>query len=56
MELTITEIINVQHNVIGVIEESQLRYFGHLKGMGSDKIPKMTLDWNAESKRRGVKP
>ena len=33
----IREIINVQHN-IDVIEERLLRWFGHLKRMGSKRI------------------
>ena len=46
--LRITEIINLKHNMIEIIGERGLRFFGHLKRMGSDRIPKMVLEWNVD--------
>ena len=43
--------MKVDKNVLEVIER-KLRWFGHIKRMGEDRIPKMILEWNAEGRRR----
>ena len=43
--------MNVQHNIIEATEERRLRWFVNLKRMGSEKILKIKLEWNAEGKR-----
>ena len=40
---TTTQIINVEHNITEVVEERRLRWFGYLKRIKSDRIPKMLL-------------
>ena len=51
--LKIRKIVNLQHKIIGVIEERRLNWFGHLKRTRSNKIPpKMMLEWNAEGRSR----
>ena len=44
--------MNVDKNILEVIDERKLRWFGHIKRMGEDKIPKMNLEWNSEGRRR----
>ena len=52
----IREIMKVDKNILEVIEERKLRWFGHITRMGEDRIPKMILEWNAEGRRRRGKP
>ena len=40
----IRAIMNVQHNIIEIIEGIRLRSFGHLKRMGSDRIPEIIVE------------
>ena len=56
-KIKIREIMNVQHNIVEVIEERWLRWFGHLKGVRSERIPKkIFLEWNSKGSRRKGKP
>ena len=52
----IREIMKVNKNILEVIEERKLRWFGHIKRMGGDRIPKIILKRNAENRRRRGKP
>ena len=45
--------INVEHNIIVIIEDRRLMWFGHFKRMGSDRIPGMIMERNAVSRRNG---
>ena len=47
----IRQIMNAQYNITEVMEKRQLRWFGYLKRMGSDRIPEMILKWNGERER-----
>ena len=38
--LKIKEIMNIQHNIIVVVQERRLKWFGHLKRMGIPRIQK----------------
>ena len=44
--------MNLQHKIIQVIKQRQLKWFGFLKRFKSNKISKMILEWNSESRRR----
>ena len=48
--------MKVDKNILEVIEEQKLRWFGHVTRKREDKIPKMILEWNAEGRRRRAKP
>ena len=48
--------MKVDKNILEVIEERKLRWLGHIKRMGEDRIPKMILEWNSEGRRRIGKP
>ena len=52
----IRELMEVDRNILEVIEERKMRWFGHVERMGEDRIPKMILEWNAEGRRRRGKP
>ena len=52
----IREAMEVDKNILEVIEERKLRWFGHFTRMEEDRIPKMIFEWNAEGKRRRGKP
>ena len=43
--------MKLQLDVIEVIERKRSRLFGHLKRMGSNRIPKIVLEWNSEARR-----
>ena len=40
--------MQVDKNILEVIEERKLRWFGHVTRMGEDRIPKMIQEWNSE--------
>ena len=48
--------LNDQHKIIEIIGERQLRWFGHLKRLESDRNPKMIFEFNAEGTREKGKP
>ena len=52
----IREMMKVDNNILEVIEGRKLRWFGHIKRMGEDRIPKMILKWNAEGRSRMENP
>ena len=39
-------------NVTEIIEGRKLKWFGHVKGIMTEKIIRVILDWIAEGKRR----
>ena len=39
-----------------LIAERRLKLFGHFKRMGSDRIQKMAMEWNAKIRRTNGKP
>ena len=41
----IMEIMQVEKNVLVVIEERRLRWYGHINRMPGDRIPKMMMEW-----------
>ena len=52
----IRELMNVNKNVIEVIEERSLRWFGHIKRMEAERIPKAVSEWEPDGKRRRGRP
>ena len=48
--------MKVGKNILEVIEERKLIWFGHVTRMGEDRIPKIILEYNAEGRRRRGKP
>ena len=53
--LKIREIMNIQQNIMEVIEERRLKWFGHLERMGSNTIPKITLGVECRGQERKIK-
>ena len=48
----IREMMKVNKNILEVIKERKLRWYGHIKRMGENRIPKIILEWNAEDKEK----
>jgi hypothetical protein len=42
---TIREIMEVGKNILEVIEENRLRWFGHVKRMPGNRLPLKILEW-----------
>jgi hypothetical protein len=43
-------------NILEVIEEKWLRWFGHVERMPGNRLPLKILEWEPEGKRRGEDP
>jgi hypothetical protein len=52
-KVTIREVMKVGKNILEVIEEKQLRWFGHVKRMSGNRLPLKVLEWEPEGVRRG---
>jgi hypothetical protein len=48
---TIREVMEVGKNILEVIEEKRLRWFGHVKRMPGNRLPRKILEWEPEGKR-----
>jgi hypothetical protein len=53
---TIREIMEVGKNILEVIEEKRLRWFGHVKRMPRNRLPLKILEWEPEGTRRRGRP
>jgi hypothetical protein len=53
---TIRAIMEVWKNILEVIEEKRLRWFGHLKRMPVNRLPLNILGWEPEGTRRRGRP
>jgi hypothetical protein len=54
---TIREIMEVKKNILEVIEEKRLRWFGHVRRMPGNRLPLKMLEWEPEgTRRRGEDP
>jgi hypothetical protein len=42
---TIREIMEVRKNILEVIEEKRLPWFGHVKRMPGNRLPRKILEW-----------
>jgi hypothetical protein len=46
----------VGKNILKVIEEKRLRWFGHVKRMPGNRLPLNNLEWEPEGTRRRGRP
>jgi hypothetical protein len=46
--VTIREIMEVGKNILEVIEEKRLRWFGHVKRTPGNRLPLKILEWEPE--------
>jgi hypothetical protein len=53
---TIRETMEVGKNILEVIEENRLRWFGHVKRMPRNRLPLNILKWEPEGTRRRGRP
>jgi hypothetical protein len=53
---TIRETMEVGKGILEVIEEKRLRWFGHVKRMPGNRLPRKILDWEPEGTRRRERP
>jgi hypothetical protein len=54
--VTIRTIMEVGKNILEVIEEKRLRWFGHVKRMPGNRLPLKILQWEPEGTREGEDP
>jgi hypothetical protein len=54
--VTIRESMEVEKNILEVIEEKRLRWFGHVKRMPGNRLPRKILEWEPEGRRRRGRP
>jgi hypothetical protein len=52
----IRAIMEVGKNILEVIEEKLLRWFGHVKRMPGNRLPQKILEWEPEGMRRRGRP
>jgi hypothetical protein len=48
--------IGTKKNIVQEIEEQQLRWYGHVKGMEDGKTVKQVADWKPQGKRKRGRP
>jgi hypothetical protein len=48
--------MEVRKNILEVIEEKRLRWFGHVKRMPGKRLPLKVLEWDLEGIRRRGRP
>jgi hypothetical protein len=48
--------MKVGKNILEVIEEKRLRWFGHVKRMPGNRLPRKVLEWEPEGTRRRGRP
>jgi hypothetical protein len=53
---TITDIMEVGKNILEVIEEKRLRWFGHVKRMPGNRLPLKILNGNQREREEGEDP
>jgi hypothetical protein len=53
---TIIPIMEVRKNILEVIEEKRLRWFGHVKRMPGNRLPLKMLEWEPEGTLRRERP
>jgi hypothetical protein len=54
--VTIRGVMEVRKNILEVIEEKRLRWFGHVKRMPGNRLPLKILEWEPEGTRRRGRP
>jgi hypothetical protein len=53
---TIREVMEVRKNILEVIEEKRLRWFGNVKRTPGNRLPLKVLEWEPEGTRRRGRP
>jgi hypothetical protein len=48
--------MEVGKNTLELIEEKRLRWFGHVKRMPGNRLPRKILEWEPEGTRKGEDP
>jgi hypothetical protein len=48
--------MEVRKNILEIIEEKRLRWFGHVKRMPGNRLPLKVLEWEPEGTRRRRRP
>jgi hypothetical protein len=43
-------------DIIDIIEKKRLQWYGHVKRMPEDRIPKLILEWVPEERRKRGRP
>jgi hypothetical protein len=54
--VTTREVMEVGKNILEVIEEKRLRWFGHVKRMPGNRPPLKILEWEPQGTRRRGRP
>jgi hypothetical protein len=54
--VTIREVMDVRKDILEVIEEKRLRWFGHVKRLPGNRLPRKILEWEPEGTRRRGRP
>jgi hypothetical protein len=54
--VTIREVMEVGKNILEVTEEKRLRWFGQVKRMPRNRLPRKILEWETEGTRRRGRP
>jgi hypothetical protein len=54
--VTIREVMEVGKNILEVIEEKRLQWFGHVKRMSGNRLQLKMLEREPEGKRRRIRP
>jgi hypothetical protein len=52
----VRNVMEVRKNILEVIEEKRIRWFGHVKRMPGKRLPLKILEWQPEGKRRRGRP
>jgi hypothetical protein len=53
---TIRTIMEMWKNILEVIEEKRLRWFGHVERIPGNRLPRTILEWEPEGPRRRRRP
>jgi hypothetical protein len=43
-------------DIIDIIEKKRLQWYGHVKRMPEERIPKLIMEWIPEERRKGGRP
>jgi hypothetical protein len=54
--IVIREMMEVEKTILERIEQKQLQWYGHVKRMENDRLPKTTMEWETEGRRRKGTP
>jgi hypothetical protein len=54
--VTIRGVMEVRKNILEAIEEKRLRWFGHVKRLPGNRLPRKILEWEPEGTRRKGRP